>query len=68
MKSIKTTNLVLAAIAVALFAAGTAMPGMPLAQAQLSELVAQVEETVAQEEAPIGHTLVELGELVAGEE
>jgi hypothetical protein len=36
MKSIKTTNLVLATIAVALLAAGTAMPGMPIAQAQLS--------------------------------
>jgi hypothetical protein len=36
MKSIKTTNLVLATIAVALLAAGTAMPGLPLSEAQLS--------------------------------
>jgi hypothetical protein len=68
MKSIKTINLVLAAIAVAVLAAGTTMSGMPLAQAQLSELVAEVEETVAEEEAFVGHTVVEVGELVAGEE
>jgi hypothetical protein len=68
MKSIKTSNLVLAAIAVAVLAAGTAIPGMPLAEAQLSELVAEVEETVAEEEAFLGHTIVELGEFVAGEE
>jgi hypothetical protein len=68
MKSNKTANLVLAAIAVAVLAAGTVMPGMPLAQAQLSEVVAEVEETVAEEEAFLGHTLVEVGELVAGEE
>ncbi len=68
MKNIRTTNLVLAAIAVAVLAAGTAIPSTTLAHAQLSEVVAEVEETVAEEEVFLGHTIVEVGELVAGEE
>jgi hypothetical protein len=65
---IKTTDMLLAAIAVAVLAAGTTMTGLPVAEAQLSEIVAEVEETVVEEEVFLGHTLVELGELIAGEE
>jgi hypothetical protein len=68
MKNIKTTDLGLAAIAVAVLAAGIAIAGMPPAEAQLSEVVAEVEETVTEEEQYLGHTVTEVGELIAGEE